>query len=244
MWASAEALTSEQLLLTAACDGCVRAWRASDGSWTCLGSLQVQGSAAPISSLACHYLAGEDALLVLACSAEASVACWTVALGGDPARAWGDGAERGSLHDGMPMAHSVALVEAGTEGWTLVALGGVDCRVYIYARGPGHSTFSLEARLEGHTDWIRGLAWVGSCKSGEAKLRLASAGQDKYIRIWSFVPEGTKEETCHLGGFEAAITRFAPKPRIQLGPAATLIATLETLLVRKPLDRSCLLNVP
>ena len=225
-----------RLLLSGACDGVVRAWApGNDGAWTCVGSLQPSGEASlgALSSLACHLVPEEGVLLVVACAAEQVVACWTVAAGAGKTGAqpeW-EHATYETFHAGKPLAHSVALCggcSPASASWTLAALGGVDGHVHVYTRAPGGS-FSLAARLEGHADWVRSLAWA---PDGAAGLRLASAGQDRYVRIWSFSTGDKAASTAGLGA-EAMITRFAPKPRVTLDPGTTLVVNLETLLVRQ-----------
>ena len=224
------------MLLSGACDGVVRAWAPeNDGAWTCVGSLHPSGEASlgALSSLACHLVPEEGVLLVVACAAEQVVACWTVAAGAGKTGAqpeW-EHATYETFHAGKPLAHSVALCggcSPASASWTLAALGGVDGHVHVYTRAPGGS-FSLAARLEGHADWVRSLAWAPDGASG---LRLASAGQDRYVRIWSF-STGDKTASAAGLGAEAMITRFAPKPRVTLDPGTTLVVNLETLLVRQ-----------
>lgn len=225
-----------RLLLSGACDGVVRAWApGNDGAWTCVGSLQPSGEASlgALSSLACHLVPEEGVLLVVVCAAEQAVACWTVAAGtGDSgAQPEWERATYETFHAGKPLAHSVALCggcSPASASWTLAALGGVDGHVYVYTRAPG-GRFSPAARLEGHADWVRSLAWA---PDGALGLRLASAGQDRYVRVWSFSTGDKAASTAGLGA-EAMITRFAPKPRVTLDPGTTLVVNLETLLVRQ-----------
>eukprot|EP01135_Chromosphaera_perkinsii_P005194 Nk52_evm12s322 gene=Nk52_evmTU12s322 len=79
----------------------------------------------------------------------------------------------------------------GTEV-VLLATGGVDKRIHIYAAvnnsGDGVEksgrgvVFEKSVVLQGHADWISGLAFA----LWEDKLLLASSAQDYYVRLWNF----------------------------------------------------------
>ncbi|KKA19990.1 Nuclear pore complex subunit (SEC13) [Rasamsonia emersonii CBS 393.64] len=49
-------------------------------------------------------------------------------------------------------------------------------------RSPESKTYNLVQTLEGHTDWVRDVAWSPSILS---KSYIASASQDKTVRIWT-----------------------------------------------------------
>lgn len=65
------------------------------------------------------------------------------------------------------------------EGKQILAVGGTSKLVFIYVIGEKNE-FSLAASLKGHEDWIRSLDFT----TDEGDLLLASASQDKYIRLW------------------------------------------------------------
>ena len=60
--------------------------------------------------------------------------------------------------------------------------GGSDCQVKIWEYAPETNTYTNLQILPGHTDWVRDVAWSPTVLS---KSYIASAGQDKKVRIWS-----------------------------------------------------------
>uniref|UniRef100_A0AAZ3RPK7 Elongator complex protein 2 n=1 Tax=Oncorhynchus tshawytscha TaxID=74940 RepID=A0AAZ3RPK7_ONCTS len=63
----------------------------------------------------------------------------------------------------------------------ILACGGDDCRIHLYAQCNGQ--FRKVLSLQGHEDWIRGVEWA--CVDGD--LLLASCAQDCLIRVWRLV---------------------------------------------------------
>lgn len=86
----------------------------------------------------------------------------------------------------IPLALAVARVP-NTDA-TILAVGGSKAVVQIYSSLAAFTDFSLAATLPGHEGWIRSLDFVmGKSESSGAGLLLASASQDKYIRLWKIV---------------------------------------------------------
>ena len=68
----------------------------------------------------------------------------------------------------------------------ILAVGGTKSFVQTYVKdhvkdGP---SFTHRATLTGHEGWIRSLEFVYEGQDGKSDLLLASASQDKYIRLW------------------------------------------------------------
>lgn len=85
----------------------------------------------------------------------------------------------------FPLALALSPLTDSSSSLILV-VGGTRSITQIYvSQGVGETTeFHLQATLTGHEGWIRSLAFVLE-KEGEASdLLLASASQDKYIRLW------------------------------------------------------------
>lgn len=84
----------------------------------------------------------------------------------------------------FPLA--LALDHLGTFGALILAVGGTKSLVQIYIAEEKKQTnpFSLQAVLPGHEGWIRSLDFVTERSPGCNDLLLASASQDKYIRLW------------------------------------------------------------
>lgn len=94
----------------------------------------------------------------------------------------------------FPLA--LAMSELGTSGSLMLAVAGTKGFVQIYVT-ENQKVFYLQATLMGHEGWIRSLAVVRERNMSNDDLLLASASQDKYIRLWR-IREG--EEVLEGGG--------------------------------------------
>jgi elongator complex protein 2 len=83
---------------------------------------------------------------------------------------------------------SVALASLD-ESSSILAVAGTKATIQIYVSKNDH--FSLIATLAGHEGWIRSLAFTRESEKGPSDLLLASASQDRYIRLWR-VHEGNE----------------------------------------------------
>ena len=61
--------------------------------------------------------------------------------------------------------------------------GGCDNLVKIWEYSDARGEWAVEAKLEGHTDWVRDVAWAPNL--GMPKNTIASAGQDGKVYIWT-----------------------------------------------------------
>ncbi|BFZ62384.1 Elongator subunit elp2 [Saitoella coloradoensis] len=77
----------------------------------------------------------------------------------------------------------------------LLAVGGSSTSIKLYTRsGPD---FSEQATLKGHEDWIRSLAFTrdsSSSNNNNNDILLASASQDRYVRLWRVTPVKTADD--------------------------------------------------
>jgi protein transport protein SEC13 len=60
--------------------------------------------------------------------------------------------------------------------------GGSDCLVKIWDYSQENQGYSCMAELPGHSDWVRDVAWAPTILS---KSYIASASQDKSVKIWT-----------------------------------------------------------
>lgn len=88
----------------------------------------------------------------------------------------------------FPLA--LALAKLGPSGDLMLAVAGTKSFVQIHV-AERRKKFSLQATLRGHEGWVRSLATIDGAKSMNGDIVLASASQDKYIRLWR-VREGRK----------------------------------------------------
>ncbi|PPQ63876.1 hypothetical protein CVT24_009502 [Panaeolus cyanescens] len=79
-----------------------------------------------------------------------------------------------------PLALSIGYLP-GTQV-SILAVGGTDSKVQLWIRS--EDKFIRSATLDGHEDWIRGLAFNSSNPSNPS-LVLASGSQDSTIRLWN-----------------------------------------------------------
>jgi len=88
----------------------------------------------------------------------------------------------------------------------LLAIGGSSPHVHIYASSKDTFEFTRIAILKGHEDWIRGLDFT----TLQNDIYLASASQDRYIRLWKFSlsnpPSSTTNDTDELFLSQSSIT--------------------------------------
>lgn len=88
----------------------------------------------------------------------------------------------------FPLA--LALAQLGPSGDLMLAVAGTKSFVQIHV-AERRKNFSLQATLRGHQGWVRSLAITDGARSMNGDIVLASASQDKYIRLWR-VREGRK----------------------------------------------------
>ncbi|KAG6011784.1 hypothetical protein E4U54_007903 [Claviceps lovelessii] len=69
--------------------------------------------------------------------------------------------------------------------------------------------FSLQATLHGHEGWVRSLSFTREADSKDSDLLLASASQDKYIRIWR-IHRGTELPSLAASGSDPLSGAFLP----------------------------------
>jgi elongator complex protein 2 len=86
----------------------------------------------------------------------------------------------------IPLALSVYRLKNSRE---IIAVAGTHTSIQIYT-GKRDGDFSLSATLSGHSGWIRALDFIQESDNDESDILLASASQDKFIRLWR-IHEGT-----------------------------------------------------
>ena len=84
----------------------------------------------------------------------------------------------------LPLALALSCLDEN--GDLLLAIGGTKSTVHVYAnkKKNGKTEFIPQCILTGHEDWIRSLTLTRESCSDDSDLLLASASQDKYIRLW------------------------------------------------------------
>jgi elongator complex protein 2 len=112
----------------------------------------------------------------------------------------------------------------------LVAVGCVDGEVRLYTCHPPFS-LKLACRLPGHSNWVRGVAFTSTRSSDNSSesILLASASQDRTVRLWRLVDCGERMSTHDAEC--SVLTRFAPKPHFTINGITKYEAHVEALLL-------------
>ncbi|KAI9850116.1 MAG: hypothetical protein M1838_006050 [Thelocarpon superellum] len=138
----------------------------------------------------------------------------------------------------LPLALALAPLTDDATAPVLLAVAGTASTVQIYVTHPAKPEqplmFSFQFALVGHEGWIRSLALTPEFPGKRGDLLLASASQDKYIRLWR-IHQGEDLPPAHavagqvvLGGFEKSLSNKAH--RFQ-HPFPTYSVTFEALLL-------------
>ena len=85
--------------------------------------------------------------------------------------------------------YPLTLSLQSTKNRTLLAIGGSSSKIHLYALSTNEPSFTTVATLKGHEDWIRGLDFAVS----NTDIYLASASQDRYIRLWKITQSATTD---------------------------------------------------
>lgn len=85
---------------------------------------------------------------------------------------------------------SLVTSSSGPSGLRRFVTGGSDNLLRIWSFDSASQTYKPEASLQGHTDWVRDVAWSPTVLQ---KSYIASASQDKTVRIWTSVAGGAWE---------------------------------------------------
>jgi len=80
--------------------------------------------------------------------------------------------------------YPLTLALHSTPDCILLAIGGSSSHIHLYVSSPKEISFQPVAHLKGHEDWVRGLSFTSS----ENDVLLATASQDRYIRLWKITP--------------------------------------------------------
>lgn len=171
--------SADEVLITGAANGEVLLWK-NDQSWTCLDKAAAHDGTVNIIAVLNHsnvFATG---------GADAKVKLWK--------------AENGKIDvlstlelkpKFMPLALALGLFsETPNHDSAFLVVGGTrnDIQTYSIEGLRSSPQFKLCATLTGHEAWIRSLALT---TLPEGEILLASASQDKYVRLWRFQPGNT-----------------------------------------------------
>lgn len=157
-------------LLSGSADCTVRIWQPSRTTYTELAVLSEH--AASINTLA---VLGDDGVFATG-SADGTIKVWRLSK---------DGA---SLLQSITLKPRFLPLDIGLSrlghDQIVMAVAGTTPSLQIYIGAEGQ--LALGATLTGHEGWVRSLDFVHESAEGDGDVLLASASQDKYIRLWRF----------------------------------------------------------
>ena len=195
------------ILASAGYDGKVFIWREQNGQWQKIFDFALHKASVNLVSWSPH----ESGCLLACASSDGNVSVLEFkdnsfdhrsfpAHGlGVNSVSWAPATNPGSLMTSSPASDSVALRRFVT--------GGCDNLLKIWVYDATTQTYSLERDpLSGHTDWVRDVAWSPSLLQ---KSYIASASQDKTVRIWTSDPGTNGQWTCKVLNFDSPVWRVS-----------------------------------
>lgn len=193
--------SAQNLLLSGSADGKIKLWKKADTSkgYECIQTISDHN--ASVNCLAVP----NSGMLFASGAADGIVKIWSL-----------DESGVAQLKQSItitprlfPLALALYSLPGASDSYTL-AVGGTKDIVQLYVLDSSLESkgFQLQANLTGHEGWIRSLDFVRENNSGEGDLLLASASQDKYIRLWR-IHQG-KELPAAAASADPALGAFMP----------------------------------
>ena len=216
--------TEPQFLLTGSVDKTIRAWRLDPENLALTKEVAVLDKhSASVNCIA----AVEGTDLLISGAADAAIEIWRFS----------------TVDEHFSVEHiqtlqlspkffplTLALHSFGSSRDLMLAVAGTKSFVQIFlASGTGH--FSLQATLTGHDGWIRSLAFTPYLAHSTEDVILASASQDKYIRLWRITraeSNSTSGRRDLLGEFEQNLSNKLHKLKSE---TSSYTLTFEALLL-------------
>lgn len=206
--------TGTRILLTGSVDHTVRVWQQdNEDPRNYKLAHTLQGHTGSINAIA----VADRTDIVASGAADGTVRIWRVNLQNEL---------KGELIETItmkprffPLTLALQVLE-GEEGQGLVlAVAGTTTSVQIFAAEATveKPNFTRRAVLSGHEAWVRSLSFTQDKKNNPNEILLASASQDKYIRLWrlqqgeSNGPAPIDEADPLLGGMEPTLSNKAHK---------------------------------
>ena len=166
------------IILSGSSDKTVRLWHSPVTSvYEFSYTVVLEGHTSSINCLVFN----QDRNLVVSGSADGTLIVWSLSVSHDEFRT--------SLVQTIPtipklLPLTLALSQLGAIGNLVLAIAGTKGHVQVYVCGAEESKFHLQATLVGHENWVRSLTIITENDTPDSDLLLASASQDKYIRLW------------------------------------------------------------
>ncbi|KAI1812887.1 elongator complex protein [Poronia punctata] len=109
----------------------------------------------------------------------------------------------------FPLDIALGKLDRDEEGPLVLAAAGTRDILQIFVAEKRDADFQLQATLAGHEGWIRSLDFTWESAEEQSDLILASASQDKYIRLWRF-HRGTELPAAMADGADPSLGAYLP----------------------------------
>ncbi|CAF9906347.1 hypothetical protein IMSHALPRED_004178 [Imshaugia aleurites] len=199
-----------QTILSGSVDKTIRVWQANTASPTGFDLVAVlEGHEGSINCLAVF----KGTNIFASGSADANIRIWRIeSLGG------GISVEKVQTIQTKPryFALALALHSLGRGKDLVLAATGTKSIVQVYVAS-SDGQFCHQVTLPGHEGWIRSLGITQERRSADSDLLLASASQDKYIRLWRISqakPKTNLGNESAFGNLERSLSNKAHKLEI------------------------------
>ncbi|KAG8939703.1 GTPase-activating protein S13 [Tulasnella sp. 424] len=224
------------ILASCSYDGKVFIWKeqappsgAAAGSWTKIKEYAAHSASVNSVSWAPHELGaivacgssdGKISVLTFENDGKWNVEQFDGHVGGCTAVSWAPATLPGSLINpsttATPNASSAPAANqqqpASPPSVKRFVSAGCDNKVKIWVHKPsspsGSSAWQLEETLDGHSDWVRDVAWAPNI--GLPRSYIATASQDKTVCVWTKDSPGARWEKTTLEGGSGEGNKFFP----------------------------------
>ena len=196
-----------QTIISGSVDKTIRVWQSDATSPTGFDlAATLEGHEGSINCLA--VFRGTD--IFASGSADATIRIWRVESQGE-----GVSVKQVQTIQTKPRFFPLALAlhSLGPGKDLILAVTGTKSIVQVYVAS-NHSGFSHQVTLPGHEGWIRSLDITKESGLADSELLLASASQDKYIRLWRIAQcnqESTHQNESAFRDLEKALSNKAHK---------------------------------
>ena len=213
-----------QIILSGSGDKTIRIWRARSADTDVFESVAtLDGHERPVKCLAVSKFTD----IIVSGSADSTIKIWRL----DVQDTWVD-AELLQTVQTQPRFTplSLALHRLPTAKDLVLAVAGTKNAVQVYVSSRTQD-FCHQATLTGHEDWIQAIAITKERSSEGSDLLLATASQDKYIRLWRITKREYKSKSTNgdvLATFEQTLSN---KARMLEASQYTYAVTFEALLL-------------
>ncbi|KAK2030478.1 protein transporter sec-13 [Colletotrichum zoysiae] len=195
------------ILASAGYDGKVFIWREQNNQWQKIFDFALHKASVNIVSwsphesgclLACASSDGNVSILEFRDNSFDHVTFPAHGLGVNSV-SWAPATAPGSIISSSP--------GPGSAGVRRFVTGGCDNLLKIWVFDSASQSYKQEQEaLSGHTDWVRDVAWSPTVLQ---KSYIASASQDKTVRIWTSDASSTGQWNCKVLTFDAAVWRVS-----------------------------------